>query len=213
LAAAPEEVGEALVRRLEEGATYQAARCIAVTLARRRQEGAAPALLRWLDRAGGLIGSHRIVLDALALLGEGTVEALRDLYFKSELRTPGLVATAAAMAGGPGAAELLGEMRRLEDVSAPVQAALLAHMGAPDGLERIGRDLREDNAETLLPALELLAELHGAAPGLAQQARRLAWQAGRRGAAQRSVGKVGRNDPCPCGSGRKHKHCCLRKEP
>jgi SWIM/SEC-C metal-binding protein len=21
---------------------------------------------------------------------------------------------------------------------------------------------------------------------------------------------VGRNDPCPCGSGRKHKHCCLR---
>jgi SEC-C motif domain protein len=22
--------------------------------------------------------------------------------------------------------------------------------------------------------------------------------------------KVGRNDPCPCGSGKKHKHCCLR---
>lgn len=21
---------------------------------------------------------------------------------------------------------------------------------------------------------------------------------------------IGRNDPCPCGSGRKHKHCCLR---
>ena len=21
--------------------------------------------------------------------------------------------------------------------------------------------------------------------------------------------KVGRNDPCPCGSGRKYKHCCL----
>lgn len=21
--------------------------------------------------------------------------------------------------------------------------------------------------------------------------------------------KVGRNDPCPCGSGKKHKHCCL----
>lgn len=25
-----------------------------------------------------------------------------------------------------------------------------------------------------------------------------------------SPGKVGRNDPCPCGSGRKHKHCCGR---
>jgi uncharacterized protein YecA (UPF0149 family) len=23
--------------------------------------------------------------------------------------------------------------------------------------------------------------------------------------------KVGRNDPCPCGSGRKYKHCCMRK--
>ncbi len=23
--------------------------------------------------------------------------------------------------------------------------------------------------------------------------------------------KVGRNDPCPCGSGLKYKHCCLRK--
>ena len=21
--------------------------------------------------------------------------------------------------------------------------------------------------------------------------------------------KVGRNDPCPCGSGKKYKHCCL----
>ena len=24
--------------------------------------------------------------------------------------------------------------------------------------------------------------------------------------------KVGRNDPCPCGSGKKHKHCCLARE-
>ena len=23
--------------------------------------------------------------------------------------------------------------------------------------------------------------------------------------------KVGRNDPCPCGSGKKHKACCLSK--
>jgi len=25
--------------------------------------------------------------------------------------------------------------------------------------------------------------------------------------------KVGRNDPCPCGSGKKHKKCCLGAEP
>jgi hypothetical protein len=24
--------------------------------------------------------------------------------------------------------------------------------------------------------------------------------------------KVGRNDPCPCGSGKKYKQCCLAKE-
>jgi uncharacterized protein len=23
-------------------------------------------------------------------------------------------------------------------------------------------------------------------------------------------GKIGRNDPCPCGSGKKHKRCCAR---
>ena len=26
-------------------------------------------------------------------------------------------------------------------------------------------------------------------------------------------GKIGRNDPCPCGSGKKYKNCCLNKEP
>jgi hypothetical protein len=26
-----------------------------------------------------------------------------------------------------------------------------------------------------------------------------------------SAVKVGRNDPCPCGSGKKYKHCCLSK--
>jgi len=24
--------------------------------------------------------------------------------------------------------------------------------------------------------------------------------------------KVGRNDPCPCGSGKKYKKCCLQRE-
>src|SRR5262245_21479298 len=24
--------------------------------------------------------------------------------------------------------------------------------------------------------------------------------------------RVSRNDPCPCGSGKKYKHCCLRKD-
>lgn len=28
----------------------------------------------------------------------------------------------------------------------------------------------------------------------------------------RSTGKIGRNDPCPCGSGKKYKHCCMNKQ-
>jgi len=35
----------------------------------------------------------------------------------------------------------------------------------------------------------------------------------RQSAPQHTAGKkVGRNDPCPCGSGKKYKNCCLRKE-
>jgi hypothetical protein len=29
---------------------------------------------------------------------------------------------------------------------------------------------------------------------------------------RRSVAQVGRNEPCPCGSGRKYKHCCIEKD-
>ncbi len=31
-------------------------------------------------------------------------------------------------------------------------------------------------------------------------------------AARRKKGKVGRNAPCPCGSGKKYKNCCMRKD-
>ena len=27
----------------------------------------------------------------------------------------------------------------------------------------------------------------------------------------RDAKKIGRNDPCPCGSGKKYKHCCMKK--
>lgn len=32
-----------------------------------------------------------------------------------------------------------------------------------------------------------------------------------RGMVQRVGRRVGRNEPCPCGSGRKYKHCCGRR--
>ncbi|MFA6449045.1 MAG: preprotein translocase subunit SecA [bacterium] len=36
-------------------------------------------------------------------------------------------------------------------------------------------------------------------------------RASRAGGSDKSKSKVGRNDPCPCGSGKKYKHCCLNK--
>ncbi len=36
------------------------------------------------------------------------------------------------------------------------------------------------------------------------------WQAKRQ--VVHTTPKVGRNDPCPCGSGKKHKKCCLAKQ-
>ncbi len=38
---------------------------------------------------------------------------------------------------------------------------------------------------------------------------REAAEAAERARADRARVKIGRNDPCPCGSGRKHKKCCL----
>jgi hypothetical protein len=50
----------------------------------------------------------------------------------------------------------------------------------------------------LLAETARLAEVYGDPQGLLQPA----------AAQPRSVAKVGRNDPCPCGSGRKYKRCC-----
>jgi hypothetical protein len=33
-----------------------------------------------------------------------------------------------------------------------------------------------------------------------------------RSMSSQTIGRPGRNEPCPCGSGRKYKHCCLEKD-
>jgi hypothetical protein len=53
----------------------------------------------------------------------------------------------------------------------------------------------------LLAKAAWLAGLHGDPEGLLSPGRRF----------ERSIPKVGRNDPCPCGSGKKYKRCCLGK--
>lgn len=73
--------------------------------------------------------------------------------------------------------------------------------------ELIEEDVREDamtleTAQLIYPPTQVILEAFDAA------------LSGRRpgetiGPVTRSAPKVGRNEPCPCGSGKKHKRCCL----
>ena len=62
------------------------------------------------------------------------------------------------------------------------------------GVEDIG-----EARSLLLAKAAWLAGRHGDPEGLLSPVTRL----------ERSTPKVGRNDPCPCGSGKKYKRCCL----
>jgi len=51
---------------------------------------------------------------------------------------------------------------------------------------------------------------HGEASAFSKNAPRQAISAGPGGVVKRKIAKVGRNEPCPCGSGKKYKKCCGR---
>jgi uncharacterized protein len=92
--------------------------------------------------------------------------------------------------------------------SDPEVAALLErlwrHLPAASEYERDARDAL--NRERPLPSVEAaIDDLVAAVVELSHRTEPLRYHVStvRRGAA-----KVGRNDPCPCGSGRKYKQCC-----
>jgi len=67
-------------------------------------------------------------------------------------------------------------------------------------VERLGQELGEAFLQTCrLPILELVGE-------------KTSDTLARGTTMRRAVAKVGRNDPCPCGSGKKYKHCCIEKD-
>lgn len=49
-------------------------------------------------------------------------------------------------------------------------------------------------------------------PHRRREVEKLQWNSGEDGSFVRSEKKVGRNDPCPCGSGKKYKQCCGRNK-
>ena len=89
----------------------------------------------------------------------------------------------------------------------------------PDFLNYLGSRWQLDRAKTIheSPVTQSVDASAGAAVGgniRAQQEAAISANQGEEKKVEpvRNLGrKVGRNDPCPCGSGRKHKVCCMRK--
>jgi preprotein translocase subunit SecA len=87
----------------------------------------------------------------------------------------------------------------------------------PEFLSYLGARWQLDRAQTIheAPASEPSASGPGAGVREQQEAAIAASQRSpeKKQEPVRNVGrKVGRNDPCPCGSGKKFKACCMRKE-
>jgi uncharacterized protein len=95
----------------------------------------------------------------------------------------------------------------LEDREASVMLMpILALCGDAEGGSPLELDPEED-------AADLLAEAPGLIPACVAGIDRFwkerrGWPGAEPGRAKGPKAKVGRNDPCPCGSGRKHKRCC-----
>jgi preprotein translocase subunit SecA len=63
--------------------------------------------------------------------------------------------------------------------------------------------------EAHIPQPEVTREVHEAADRMGyREAPEESRKGGKKKPVKRKVAKVGRNDPCPCGSGKKYKKCC-----
>ncbi len=92
----------------------------------------------------------------------------------------------------------------LEDREALVMLMpILALCGDAEGGSPLELDLEED-ADLLVEAPELIPACVAGIDGFWKERR--GWP--KSGSGQAKSAKVGRNDPCPCGSGRKYKRCC-----
>lgn len=97
---------------------------------------------------------------------------------------------------------VLDALKNLANTNRTSLAAPFLRLGDGDGLEITQQ---EGNAQRWVDAIvPSLAAIH--AHWLERRSAEPAVAA--RGPLRREAPKVGRNDPCPCGSGKKHKKCC-----
>jgi hypothetical protein len=82
-----------------------------------------------------------------------------------------------------------------------VAETVLIYQGYLDRLERHYALVKEAASDSAHPAYDELQELMDEGPEDVVRQR-----------VTSQDDSVGRNDPCPCGSGRKYKHCCMRND-
>lgn len=185
------------------------------------------------DDAAGLLSSDRVSPDWLielpmALSAAGLVDeavavgdALAELDPDDGAMYASDVAVILAEAGraAPALQRVEANVRRFpDDVWTRIHAGDV-HVALSDP-ERAEAAFREalaiahahGDAYDLADAEERLSRLLAGIPGREREARAAAQEAGRAERAAHSgsrlATKVGRNEPCPCGSGRKYKRCC-----
>lgn len=95
-----------------------------------------------------------------------------------------------------------------EDHGGPMVAIMILHYEHdPDPQMRPPPILREKREELLEAMIAGLPHIYRYFEPYRQALARMPAQLPR----LRSGPKIGRNEPCPCGSGRKYKHCCLAR--
>ncbi len=148
------------------------------------------------------------------------VQMLLDLIdrgqMSSEREAMAVFLATELLEGTPPPAELLTHLRLLSRIWSSDEASMLLGLAA-EGLD--DADTREVAADCIAMAGVLDAEV------MAEQLRRalagpptsvLPARESRKVVSgftvRRPAAKVGRNDPCPCGSGKKYKRCCMKKD-
>lgn len=178
---------------------------------------------RHLLRGAGLLRYqgwlHPVALRCAGEVGPVLCEAARSASMDSETRAAALFAAAVWMRENTPQADfsdLLTQARTLarrRQIGMPVVILLaLAELLDDEGLKSTLRWVEEDKhleiARAFIPSMEEAreAELLSGLPELPEREALSGYTV------RRAVAKVGRNEPCPCGSGRKYKKCCLSKD-
>ncbi|HLN64543.1 MAG TPA: SEC-C metal-binding domain-containing protein [Symbiobacteriaceae bacterium] len=214
-AARREEVAPQLAELVADSARWENGRGAAPSLAARllgelKYAGAMPALLKVAERVPEFTPLGDAVMDALFDLGEAARDGLYDLAGRHANEVESLAFSRAV--------EVLAGLKRDERTwhhlkhglmearaLTGVYVALCAQYGDQRAVYHLNAlleertDLSPQDRMDCLDAIERLGGIPTA------QARAMAE------AAQGEnpfAGKVGRNDPCPCGSGKKYKKCC-----